>query len=111
MKIVIKAGKKNRADEKLRALKLLNKAVMSAEANPEFLKYTQKKIVKRLAILAMYCPKGMRVDDFDNLLTRGECIFLVDESDKKSASAFLIVLLDCMEKWGQKFKKDIQTGE
>jgi hypothetical protein len=33
VKAVIKAGKARKADEKLRALKLLNKAVMAAETN------------------------------------------------------------------------------
>ena len=33
-KVVIKGGKRYRADEKLRILKLLNKAVMCSDSNP-----------------------------------------------------------------------------
>ena len=51
VKVVIKAGKKYPADQKVRALKLLNKAITKSETNPEFLKYVQKKIMERLAIL------------------------------------------------------------
>ena len=39
VKTVFKSGKKSPADHKLRALKLLNKAVCKAESNPEFLIY------------------------------------------------------------------------
>lgn len=102
-KIVIKAGKRYKADEKLRCLKLLNKAIMCADSNPQFWLYAQKKILKRLAILAQYCPKGHKLDDAVGLLTRGEHLFLADETDKKSAAHFLIVLLDCIEKWSIKY--------
>jgi hypothetical protein len=51
----------------------------------------------------MYHPKGHSIEDPVGLLTRGELIFLVDEPDKKSASHFLIVLLDCIEKWSRKY--------
>lgn len=54
----------------------------------------------------MFCPKGLKVDECDNLLVRGETIFLTDEPDKRSAAAFLIVLLDCIEKWAEKYKRD-----
>ena len=74
---------------------------MCAETNPPLLLYVQKKILKRLTILAMYCPKGQKLDDTTNLLTRGELIFMADEADKKSAAAFLIILLDCLEKWAK----------
>lgn len=30
-------------------------------------------------------------------------MFMADEPDKKSASHFLIVLLDCFDKWGTKY--------
>jgi len=33
VKVVIKSGKKNKSDEKLRALKLLNKAIMASDQN------------------------------------------------------------------------------
>ena len=102
-KNVVKAGKRFKSDEKLRSLKLLNKAVMASESNPQFWLYVQKKILKRLTILAQYCPKDHQIDDPVGLLTRGECIFMSDEQDKKSAAHFLIVLLDCIEKWALKF--------
>ena len=76
VKIVIKSGKKNKSDEKLRAIKLLHKSVMAADQNQNFLLYTQKKILKRLTIMAKYCPKGMQVEDCNNLMNRGETIFM-----------------------------------
>ncbi len=51
------------------------------------------------------------MDESSNLISRGETIFMQDESDKKSAAAFLIVLLDCIEKWGEKYKRDPQNGD
>ncbi len=44
MKVVIKGGKKFPADQKVRALKLLNKAIMKSDTNQEFIKYVQKKM-------------------------------------------------------------------
>lgn len=105
-KAIIKSGKKATAAEKLRALKVLNKAVMAAENNWNFLNYVQKKILKRLVILGQYCPRGYELDDMQGLLTRGETIFMSDESDKKSAAHFLIVLLDCFDRWFSKYGKD-----
>jgi hypothetical protein len=67
--------------------------------------------LKRLTILALYCPKDHKLNDPIGLLTRGEVIFMADEPDKKSASHFLIVLLDCIEKWSTKFPVNSQTGE
>ena len=61
--------------------------------------------------MAKYCPKGMQVEDCNNLMNRGETIFMQDESDKKSAAAFLIVLLECIEKWGEKYKRDPKNGD
>jgi hypothetical protein len=40
------------------------------------------------------------------LITRGANIFSNDEKDTKSAAAFLIVLLNCIETWGKLYKKD-----
>jgi hypothetical protein len=110
-KSVFKSGKKNSAEVKLRALKLLNKAICKSETNPDFLIYAQKKVMARLTIFACFCPKGKSPADLTNLRTRGENIFLSDESDKKSASSFLIVLLDCLERWAKKYAKDHRTGE
>jgi hypothetical protein len=36
---------------------------------------------------------------------------MLDEADKTSAAHFLIVLLDCIEKWARKFPKNEMTGE
>jgi hypothetical protein len=44
VKVVIKGGKKFPADQKVRALKLLNKAIMKSDTNQEFIKYVQKKM-------------------------------------------------------------------
>jgi hypothetical protein len=108
---VVKGGKKFKAAEKLRALKLLNKAVMASDSNQPFLQYVQKKVLKRLTILAFYCPKGQKYDDAQGLMTRGELIFIQDEPDTTSASHFLIVLLDCIEKWAYKHKYNQSTGQ
>lgn len=34
-----------------------------------------------------------------------------DEKDRKSAASFLIVLLECLEKWAERYKKDSKTGD
>ena len=39
IKVVIKSGKKHSAAEKLRCLELLDKCVMGAKRNPEFVAY------------------------------------------------------------------------
>ena len=111
VKAVIKSGKKNPAECKLRSLKLLNKTVVKAETNPEFLRYVQRKVMDRLTIFAQYCPKGMSVRDFSNLRSRGEHIFVSDEKDTRSASSFLIVLLDSIERWAHRYQTDPRTGE
>ena len=59
----------------------------------------------------MYCPKGQKLDDPTNLLARGELIFMADEEDKKSAAAFLIILLDCIEKWANQHTIQASNGE
>ena len=84
---------------------------MKAGNNPEFLSYVQKKIMERLTILAAYCPKEMKIDDILNLKNRGAHIFLPDERDEKSASDFLVVLLNSIEQWAITYKKDSRTGE
>jgi hypothetical protein len=106
IKIVIKSGNKNTAEEKVRSIKVLNKAICKAHENHQFLRYVQVKIMDRLTILAKYCPKNKNPGDFANLITRGSHIFSQDEKDTKNASAFLIVLLDCIERWGKAYRKD-----
>ena len=90
---------------------MLNKCILKSQNNPEFLSYVQKKIMERLAILATHCPKDKRLDDILTLKTRGANIFLPDEKDEKSASDFLVVLLNSIEQWAITFKKDKRTGE
>jgi hypothetical protein len=65
----------------------------------------------RLTIFAKYCPKNKNPADFANLITRGSYIFSNDEKDTKNASAFLIVLLDCIERWAKAYRKDIKTNQ
>ena len=89
VKVVIKSGKKQTSQEKLRALKLLDKSLMMSEGNKEFVAYTAKKVMDRLRILAAYCPKDMQLSDESNLKRRGANIFLPDEPDTKSAALFL----------------------
>ena len=60
--------------------------------NKELAKYVEKKTLKRLTIFAEFNKGG-------ELSIRGEYIFGVDEKDRKSAATFLILLLDCIEKW------------
>jgi len=62
--------------------------------------------MERLTIFAQFCPKNKQPGDFQNLITRGANIFSNDEKDTKSAAAFLIVLLNCIETWGKAYKKD-----
>ena len=81
VKDVIKGGKKFTADQKIRSLKLLNKAILKSDTNPEFLKYVQKKIMERLAIMAMFCPKEMNPSDAGNLMSRGAHLFMPDERE------------------------------
>ena len=69
--------------------------------NVELNKYVEKKILTRLGIFAEFNKE--RNSDTD-IYTRGEFIFSADEKDKKSAAAFLILLLDCIEKWAQAFR-------
>ena len=65
--------------------------------------------MERLVILAAHCPPGEKKGDFSNLHNRGRHIFGRDEKDTNSASAFLIVLLDCIERWANLYKKDPKT--
>jgi hypothetical protein len=99
VKVVIKGGKKFTADQKIRSLKLLNKAILKSDTNPEFLKYVQKKIMARLAILAQFCPKEMNPSDAGNLMSRGAHLFMPDERETVQSAKFLLLLLDCIEKW------------
>ena len=90
VKVVIKSGKKHTSQEKLRALKLLHKALIKSADNSVFVVYVAKKIMERLQILATHCPKGINYTDESSIPRRGANIFLPDEPDTKNASQFLI---------------------
>jgi hypothetical protein len=68
--------------------------------NKEFAKYVEKKVLKRLGIYAEYNKEKVTPQE---LIYKGEFIFSNTETDRKSAATFLILLLDCLEKWGQGF--------
>jgi hypothetical protein len=64
--------------------------------NKEFNKYVDKKIIERLGILAQYNKEKVTEHE---LPYKGEFIFSGLEKDRKSAAMFLIMLLDCLQKW------------
>ena len=90
---------------------MLHKCIMKASNNQVFLEYVQIKVMGRLAILATHCPANMKKDDIFTLKLRGANIFCADEKDEKSASSFLIVLLNSIESWAQKHQIDKKTGK
>lgn len=59
----------------------------------------------RLTIMGEFCPRGKR-NDIQGIVTRGEFIFSNSETDKKNAAAFLIILLDSVERWAQLYPKE-----
>ena len=64
----------------------------------------------RLVILAQYCPREFNPSDVGNLKQRGAHIFGSEERDTQQSAKFLILLLDCIEKWAQHFPTDESTG-
>jgi hypothetical protein len=68
--------------------------------NIEFNKWVEKKILKRLAIFAEHNKERTSSGE---LLSKGEDIFSSSERDKTHAAEFLVVLLDCIEKWAFAF--------
>ena len=83
---------------------------MRAGNNQIFLEYVQIKLMGRLAILSTYCPVNFRKDDIFTLKVRGAHIFNSDEKDEKSASDFLVVLLNSIEEWAIKHHIDKTSG-
>jgi hypothetical protein len=67
--------------------------------NKEFNRYIEKKILTRLGIFAQHNKEKVEESD---LVYKGESIFSVSEKDRRSASAFLVLLLDCLERWATK---------
>ena len=106
VKVVIKSGKKHTSHEKLRSLMLLDRSLMEAKANKEYVVYFGKKMMDRLRIHGGYNPKDMQVSDPSNLRHRGAHIFAADETDTDHAAQYLILLLNCLRRWAQTFPKD-----
>ena len=106
VKVVIKSGKKHTSHEKLRSLQLLDRSLMEAKANKEFIVYFGKKMMDRLKIHGGYHPKDMQASDPSNLRHRGAHIFAADETDTDHAAQYLILLLNCLRKWAQAFPRD-----
>ena len=84
---------------------------MRAGNNQIFLEYVQIKLMGRLAILSTYCPVNLGKDDIFTLKIRGAHIFNTDEKDEKSASDFLVVLLNSIEEWAIKHHIDKTSGQ
>lgn len=88
VKVVIKSGIKHTSQDKLRALHLLDRCLMPDEGEQllnncdAFVKYTAKKMMKRLSALASHGPKGLDVSESSHLKERGATIFLANEPDK-----------------------------
>ena len=98
IKVVIKS-KKHTALQKIYALRLLHKCI-EAKCN-DFNRYVDKKVLKRLLILAEF-NKEKNKPCFADLQTKGELIFgKEDLINKADAARFLGLLLDCIEKWAQ----------
>jgi len=77
-------------------LKLLNKCFN--KSNEDFNRYIEKKIMERLAIFAQHNKEKTEESD---MVFKGELIFAGSEKDRKSAAAFLVLLLDCIERWAK----------
>ncbi len=75
-------------------MKLLNKCF--AKNNLDFNRYVEKKIMERLGIFAQHNKE--KCDESD-MVFKGELMFAGSEKDRRSAAAFLILLLDCIERW------------
>lgn len=75
---------------------MLNKCFI--QENKEFNRYVEKKILERLGIFAAHNKE--KIDEAD-LLYKGEFIFAGNERDRKSAAAFMVLLLDCIERWAK----------
>lgn len=89
-------SKSHSSGQKLLALRLLNKCFM--RENHEFNRYVEKKILQRLGIFAQH---NKDKNDEGDLAFKGEFIFGAGEKDRRSAAAFTVLLLDCMERWAR----------
>lgn len=70
--------------------------------NTELNNYVEAKIMSRLTILAEY-NNNPEEKSAQLLLSRGKNIFGPDEPDHQNSANFLIILLDCIEKWALTF--------
>ena len=106
IKEVIKAEpKKFRAQSKFFALKLLNKVIL--KKNGPLNVYVEQKIMDRLSVFAEF-NNDPHENSAQALLTRGKNIFGPEEKDTQSSANFLIILLDCIEKWALTFLEDAE---
>jgi hypothetical protein len=80
----------------LLALRLLNRCFN--KENKEFNRYVEKKILTRLGIFAQHNKE--KTEDSD-LIYKGELIFSGSEKDRRSAAAFQVLLLDCLDRWAK----------
>jgi len=78
------------------ALKILNKVII--RKNPELNNYTENKILARLQTFAVH-NHDEKEERLEVILNRGATIFGPDERDSKNSKQFLILLLECIEKW------------
>eukprot|EP00347_Sterkiella_histriomuscorum_P010003 403339056 len=84
--------------QKLLALRLLNKCFQ--KRNKEFNKYVDKKIMARLVIFAQH---NKQKNQESEMTQKGEYLFSDKETDKQSAAAFFVLLLECIEQWSKIF--------
>lgn len=70
--------------------------------NMELNHYIEQKIMSRLTILAEF-NNNPEEKSAQLLLSRGKNIFGPDEKDHQNSANFLIILLDCIEKWALTF--------
>jgi hypothetical protein len=74
----------------------------------DFNRYVEKKILTRLGIFAMHNKEKNEESD---MMFKGEFIFAGNEKDRRSAAAFLVLLLDCIEKWSRLMPLTEEAGK
>jgi len=112
IKIIIRASPlEHSARQKLFSLKLIHKIIMMK--NQEFNRYVENNLMQRFSLLARFNGRAQNKDNeldhssnsmkhtASELMVRGENIFGVQEKDTKTSATFLIILLNCIEKWSQ----------
>ena len=99
-------SKTHTSGQKLLALRLLNKCFIGGRQ--DFNRYVEKKILERLGIFAMHNKE--KTEEID-LMFKGEFMFTASEKDRRSAAAFFVLLLDCMEKWSKLMPLSEEAGK